>query len=140
LVDELWQQALDISFQRGLARTLRTPAPPGAQQKPEVQVVFCIDTRSEPMRRSLEAVCPGVQTRAFAGFFGLPIQYNLLGTGIHRPQLPGLAYPSIVVQDVVTGPGDPAIDDDTGSRHVLSARRRRLAQLDQLLGTVRWSN
>lgn len=140
LVDEFWQHALDISFQRGFAQTLRTPVSSAAQQKPEVQAVFCIDTRSELMRRSLEAVWPGVQTRAFAGFFGLPIHYNLLGTDVHRPQLPGLAYPNIAVQDVVTASREAAIDDDAGSEQARSARRRRLAQHDQWLGTVRWSS
>jgi uncharacterized protein YbcC (UPF0753/DUF2309 family) len=140
LVDELWQQALEASFQRGFARTLRTPVPPDTTPKPEVQAIFCIDTRSEPMRRSLEAIWPGVQTRAFAGFFGLPIHYNPLGTDIHRPQLPGLAYPSIAVQDVVTAAGQANADDDARSEQARSARRKRLAQLDQWLGTVRWSN
>jgi uncharacterized protein YbcC (UPF0753/DUF2309 family) len=138
-VDECWQQALEASFQREFARVLRTPVPSDAPSAPEVQAVFCIDTRSERMRRSLEAVWSGVETRAFAGFFGLPIRYNPLGTDIHRPQLPGLAYPSIAVQDVVTAPGQ-ADADETRTRDARSARWRRLAGLDQWLGTVRWSN
>jgi uncharacterized protein YbcC (UPF0753/DUF2309 family) len=140
LVDELWQQALEISFQRGFARALRMPVASGAIQEPEVQAVFCIDTRSELMRRSLEAIWPGVQTRAFAGFFGLPIHYNPLGTDIHRPQLPGLAYPSIAAQDVVTLKGEAIPHNEARSEQVRTARRRRLARLDQWLGTVRWSN
>src|SRR5699024_9053467 len=105
----------------------------------EAQAVFCIDTRSEAMRRTLEAVAPGVQTRAFAGFFGLPIHYNPLGTDIHRPQLPGLTYPSMAVQDVVTAPGDVAAND-ARTTAVRVARWKRLARLDQWLGTVRWSS
>ncbi len=138
-VDECWQQALEISFQRGFARTLRAPVPVPDAQAPEVQAVFCIDTRSERMRRSLEAVWSGVQTRAFAGFFGIPIHYNPLGTDIHRPQLPGLAYPSIAVQDVVTEPGRTAVDASEAAR-ASAARRTRLAGLDQWLGAVRWSS
>lgn len=140
LVDELWQQALEASFQGEFAHTLRMPAPSDALQKPEVQAVFCIDTRSELMRRSLEAIWPGVQTRAFAGFFGLPIHYNMLGTDIQRPQLPGLAYPSIAAKDVVTAVGEAVPDDEERSEQVRAARRRNLARLDQWLGTVRWSN
>ncbi len=140
LVDELWQQALEASFQRGFAQTLCVPASSSAMQEPEVQAVFCIDTRSELMRRSLEALWPGVQTRAFAGFFGLPIHYNPLGTDIHRPQLPGLAYPSVAAQDVVTAVGEAVPNGEARSEHVRSIRRRRLAGLDQWLSTVRWSN
>jgi uncharacterized protein YbcC (UPF0753/DUF2309 family) len=139
VVDEVWQQALEASYQRELAAKLRTQDAPVAEQAPEAQAVFCIDTRSEAMRRTLEAVAPGVETRAFAGFFGLPMHYNPLGTDIHRPQLPGLAYPSIAVQDVVTEPGE-ASANDARSTAAREARWKRLARLDQWLGTVRWSS
>lgn len=139
IVDERWQRALEISFQRGFAQALRTAVPSSDMQAPDVQVVFCIDTRSERMRRALEAVWPGVQTRAFAGFFGIPIDYTPLGTDVHRPQLPGLAYPSIAVRDVVTAPGRAHVDEAETLR-ARAARRTRLARLDQWLAAVRWSN
>ncbi|CAM5209262.1 putative inorganic carbon transporter subunit DabA OS=Castellaniella defragrans OX=75697 GN=dabA PE=3 SV=1 [Castellaniella defragrans] len=53
--------------------------------------------------------------------------------------MPGLAYPSIAVRDVVTVPGQAAADKVLSSR-AESARGRRLARLDQWLGAVRWSN
>ncbi|HEU0276471.1 MAG TPA: DUF2309 domain-containing protein [Rhodanobacteraceae bacterium] len=138
VVDEVWQQALEASYQRQLAHKLRgAPAGSGVPAAPAAQAVFCIDTRSEPMRRALEAVYPAVETRAFAGFFGIPIRYNLLGTDIHRPQLPGLAYPSVAVEDVVTAPSD-ARRDAARTARIRSTRWRRLARLDQWLGTVRW--
>jgi uncharacterized protein YbcC (UPF0753/DUF2309 family) len=139
-VDEVWQQALEASYQRELAGKLRTPVPAQARPAPEVQAVFCIDTRSEAMRRNLEAEWNGIETRAFAGFFGIPIHYNPLGTDIHRPQLPGLAYPSIAVQDVVTAPGSVDAVDGEQAATVRTARWKRLAWLDQWLGTVRWSS
>ncbi|CAM5191075.1 putative inorganic carbon transporter subunit DabA OS=Castellaniella defragrans (strain DSM/ CCUG 39792 / 65Phen) OX=1437824 GN=dabA PE=3 SV=1 [Castellaniella denitrificans] len=138
-VDELWQEALEIGFQRDFARTLRTPAPADAAEAPEVQAVFCIDTRSERMRRALEALWPGVQTRACAGFFGIPAHYAPLGTDVRRPQLPGPAYPTVAVRDVATAPGQVAADGARSTR-IRAARRRRLARLDQGLGAVRWPN
>jgi len=139
VVDEVWQRALEISFQRGFVRTLRAPAPSEAPRMPEVQAVFCIDTRSEPMRRAMEACWAGVQTRAFAGFFGIPAHYSPLGTEMRRPQLPGPAYPSIAMRDVVTAPGQASADAARSARAGM-ARRRRLARLDQWLGAVRWPN
>lgn len=139
IVDEIWQCALDIGFQRGFAQLLRTSAPIQPAVVPEVQAVFCIDTRSERMRRALEALWPGVQTRAFAGFFGMPIHYTPLGTNVRRPQLPGLAYPSIAVQDVVTAFGETGADE-IRTAQASAARRHHLAQEDQWLGLTRWPN
>lgn len=59
-VDEVWQLVLEVRYQRGLAERLcsarRAPCPP---RNIEIQAVFCIDVRSEPMRCALEAVQPG---------------------------------------------------------------------------------
>jgi hypothetical protein len=55
--------------------------------------------RSEVFRRALEATSFTMQTRGFAGFFGLFISYSPAGTTMTRPQLPGLLASSRCVTD-----------------------------------------
>ncbi len=66
-----------------------------ASQDAEVQAAFCIDVRSEPVRRALETVQTAVQSIGFADFFGLPAAYTPMATQARQPQLPGLLAPSI---------------------------------------------
>lgn len=115
--DWLWQSALERSYQAPLCQGLMTATPPvGNASTPAVQAVFCIDVRSEVFRRALEAASPAVQTLGFAGFFGMPINYQPLGTAMVRPQLPGLLTPQLCVTDECDAPG---------LGQVLAARRKK---------------
>ncbi|TNF60426.1 MAG: DUF2309 domain-containing protein [Burkholderiales bacterium] len=140
LVDEVWQTALEAGYQRTLARQLlqaegRAPA----AQEVQVQAAFCIDVRSEPLRRAIEAESPAVQTLGFAGFFGLPVAYTPLATQARRPQLPGLLAPAAEVLDVVTAPGDPtAAADPASGAAAVRDRRDRLALADRWRSLSRW--
>ncbi|UWE18878.1 YbcC family protein [Herbaspirillum huttiense] len=136
LVDELWQVALEAGYQRKLAAALLQQSANAATQV-EVQAAFCIDVRSEPLRRALEAVHPGMQTMGFAGFFGLPVAYTPLATEASRPQLPGLLAPAYQVQDVVAPAGTVA-DGGVLASAVARARRKTLAFREQWQGNTRW--
>lgn len=92
----VWQRALEYSYQLPLQHQL-LQATKKSGVAPVLQAVFCIDVRSEPMRRALEAQHPAIQTIGFAGFFGLPIEYAPSGGAFARPQLPGLLKPAIRV-------------------------------------------
>lgn len=98
--DWLLQGALEVAYRESLVSALTaahaTLAP--SPSTPTAQTVFCIDVRSEVLRRALERVAPDVQTLGFAGFFGLSIAYEPLA-GAARAQLPGLLSPRFVVQD-----------------------------------------
>jgi len=91
----VWQRAFEIGYQRTLWRALTSarvqqPGTDQAVEKPVAQAVFCIDVRSEVMRRHLEEVYPGVQTLGFAGFFGMPIDHQQHGPFAPTRRLPGL--------------------------------------------------
>lgn len=64
---------------------------------PLLQVVTCIDVRSEPLRRALE-VDPRVATFGFAGFFGVPAEITALGEAESYEALPVLVTPSLKVE------------------------------------------
>ena len=95
--DWLLQDALEQAFQLPLCQGLTNV--PAVTAPPSVQAIFCIDVRSEVFRRALEASSSSVQTRGFAGFFGLFISYSPTGTAMTRPQLPGLLASSRCVTD-----------------------------------------
>ena len=140
LIDEVWQVALEIGYQRELAKRLTTtPSHDAASIEIEVQAAFCIDVRSEPLRRALETGSPAIQTVGFAGFFGLPVAYTPLATQICRPQLPGLLAPTLTVTDCIVS-ADAAQREADATRQSTASRSRqvRFAMADQWLATSRW--
>jgi uncharacterized protein YbcC (UPF0753/DUF2309 family) len=115
--DLLLQRAAEIAFQMPLAEGLRAA---WWRQAPHVeaavQAVFCIDVRSERFRRALEVASDDfVQTRGFAGFFGLSLEFSPLGTCALRPQLPGLLAPTAAATEAAA---------DGASTAALAARRQ----------------
>lgn len=106
----VWQTASELAYQQplhqALSDSLRTPHSASADLAPtdlELQAVFCIDVRSEPLRRALEQQSPAIQTLGFAGFFGLPMSYRPCGSALTQPHLPGLLAPQITL----TGDSSP---------------------------------
>ncbi len=140
LIDEIWQVALETGYQRQLAsKLMRTVDEPSGTQKIDVQAAFCIDVRSEPLRRALESVSPSIQTIGFAGFFGLPVAYTPLATQARRPQLPGLLQPTMEVSDhMVAADAASNASDETMQGAASQARLDRFGISNQWLSASRW--
>ncbi|KUJ73079.1 hypothetical protein AVO41_03040 [Thiomicrospira sp. WB1] len=100
----IWQRALEMAYQSTLHQQLSHASQTSETetQQPLLQAAFCIDVRSEVMRRALEAQDPRIETLGFAGFFGLPIEYQPVGTDVSRPQLPGLLKSGIKVSPILS--------------------------------------
>lgn len=125
----IWQRAAEITYQRQLQQTLgrRELEDSAGQSEPLLQAAFCIDVRSEPMRRALESQSPAVQTLGFAGFFGLPLEYQPAGTNRFRPHLPGLLKPALRVSEggIRTG----VLASAQTHQHQSAVRRQEWSQL-----------
>jgi uncharacterized protein YbcC (UPF0753/DUF2309 family) len=90
----LWQNAFEAHYRDDLLSNLSSgaldPAPSGPAH---TQLVSCIDTRSEGLRRQLESL-GGYETLGFAGFFAVAIRYTDLLGGTPLDLCPVLISPN----------------------------------------------
>ena len=95
VVDVILQAAAERAKQRQTIAKLQVPRPLAIDVRPKLQAVFCIDVRSEVFRRNLEAVSGGIETKGFAGFFGLALEHHGLASDIAEKRLPVLLNPAV---------------------------------------------
>lgn len=95
--EALWQNAFEGHYRDGLLAAL-TAVRPRVSTHPQIQVITCIDTRSEGLRRHLEML-DGYQTFGFAGFFAVAIRFTDLVGGRPADLCPVLMSPSYDVTE-----------------------------------------
>lgn len=92
----LWQRALDLAVGERLLGAGTRPAPVLEDRAVVVQSLWCLDARSAPLRRHLEAL-PGPRrhrTHGVAGFFGIAL--DVIDTdGTRTARAPGLLQPDL---------------------------------------------
>ena len=101
LRNRLWLEAWEKTYEDHLKKMITANPHPKAEnnnQSALAQFVFCIDVRSEPFRRKLEASGP-FETFGTAGFFGLPIETCKLGSEHRHPSLPVMFKPQMRVKE-----------------------------------------
>lgn len=64
----------------------------------DAQLIFCIDVRSEPLRRSLEPL-GAYETLGFAGFFGIPARIHDFNSGTSKDSCPVLLKPRYDIEE-----------------------------------------
>jgi len=97
----VWLKAFEDSFQEDILGKLS--AHRGVVKdldiRPQAQLVFCIDVRSESFRRHIEAQGP-YETFGFAGFFGIPISHQAFDSEERSDLCPVLLTPNHAVTEV----------------------------------------
>jgi uncharacterized protein YbcC (UPF0753/DUF2309 family) len=103
----MWLEAHEGSFRDRVLGLLSRLDPGPSIERPDVQAAFCIDVRSEALRRHLEAHGP-YDTLGFAGFFGVPVRWRELGSTASQPLCPVLVTPRHEVTETPLVDGDAA--------------------------------
>ena len=97
----IWLESMEAHSVKKLVAGVRLQAPEPRQKRPFVQAMFCIDTRSERIRRHLESA-GDYQTFGIAGFFGVPVSFMELGKGSENNLCPVILTPKNLVLELAT--------------------------------------
>lgn len=100
----LWLKAWEKSWQNQLVHDLNKELKPtkSTQDKedvPKAQLVFCIDTRSELIRRHIETKGT-YETFGYAGFFGIAMDYSNMNDGLSRKSCPPIVPSAYIVSEI----------------------------------------
>ncbi len=87
------QEAYESSVRATLLAQFQEKDEPVVKSRPSLQAAFCIDVRSEIMRRALENQADDIETIGFAGFFGLATGVKHFGATKQNPHCPVLLNP-----------------------------------------------
>lgn len=122
----IWLEAAEQGYRARLVPAIERAAAalPSVATRPAAQLVFCIDVRSEPFRRAVEAE-GDYETYGYAGFFGLPIAARP-PCGHRRKLLPVLLQPAY---DLNLAPSGTAGTAALGAERRAGATRELIASL-----------
>ncbi len=95
----------ESSYQREVNKKIASMSMPIKKVTPNAQLVFCIDVRSEPFRRAIEAQGE-YETFGYAGFFGVPVSVEDSVTKKAHSSCPVLLSPKHRIIEVPRVPID----------------------------------
>ena len=96
----VWLEAYEDTFREEILSRLSSHrgTVPALNIRPRAQLVFCIDVRSESVRRHIEDQGP-YETFGFAGFFGIPISHQAFDSDERSFLCPVLLTPNHAVTE-----------------------------------------
>nr|WP_275689314.1 DUF2309 domain-containing protein [Nitrosomonas sp. GH22] len=95
----MWLRALEARAIDHLLSQIVTPDEPAVPKRAFAQALFCIDVRSERLRRNLENVGDFL-TFGIAGFFGVPVGFLGYGKGSETHLCPAIVTPKNLVLEI----------------------------------------
>ena len=119
----IWLRAYERHYQQMVFNALMNPISLNTAQKPQAQIMFCMDDREEAIRRHLEEIEPHFETIGVAGVFGLPHYWRSL----NNPKTLKLAQP--VVTAVHEFRELPAV---TVTQQALSTYQNKVTYLEKI--------
>ena len=140
---ELWLRAWEASYRGELVTAVSEQAATfdgGDDDRPAAQLVFCIDTRSEIVRRHIEST-GAYETHGYAGFFGIPMRHQAHGESVTVDACPPIVDAAHRIDDQVCDTDAAAVHGrragllETAS-HMLKALKQNAATAYSLVETA----
>ncbi|WP_136686915.1 DUF2309 domain-containing protein [Halorhabdus amylolytica] len=111
-----WERSYRAELVDNVAAQSESITESNSSARPDAQLVFCIDTRSEVIRRHVEAVGE-YETHGYAGFFGVPMEYRGYDAEVSVAGCPPIVDPAHRITEMpVEGPERTSYDRWSGIR------------------------
>lgn len=99
-IKELWLSAWEKTYRSELLSDVSAAAQDTEEgtEQPDAQLVFCIDTRSEIIRRKIEQTGK-YHTHGYAGFFGIPMRHESSDSKCQHNACPAIIDPNYLIKE-----------------------------------------